>query len=344
MKIVSFGLCLVMALALTVGWAAADTKVSYITLSQLAQKYNLKHEKDALTGREVFSGNGYNIIASSGMTSIMVNDKFTVLDEKLKSIKGQLAISKNDFSKVESILTAPHRKETVVRRKGVIRKVVIDPGHGGDFRGCKGRNGLCEKEVNLDVSKRLRELLEANDIRVVMTRTTDRSLSSNLNEDLRSRVEVGNREQPDLFISIHCNWSNDSSVKGFEVYYSPENNVMPSLGSRVIGDDRPDDRQTQKALSYILKDEYSRRTIEIARAIQKQFNKLPTEDRGVKKANFKVVKYSEYPSILVEMDFLSHKSVAANFSRDAYRQEVAERLRDAIISYSGSGTRNSFTD
>jgi N-acetylmuramoyl-L-alanine amidase len=322
-----------LTLMLITGFASADTKVSYITLSQLAQKYNLKHEKDNLTGREVFSGNGYNIIASSGMTSIMVNNKFTVLDEKLKSIKGHLAISKSDFSKVENLLTEPHRKEIGVKRKGVIRKVVIDPGHGGDFRGCKGRNGLCEKDVNLDVSKRLRELLEEKDIKVVMTRTTDRPLSTNLNEDLNSRVEVGNREQPDLFISIHCNWSNNSSVRGFEVYYSSENNVLPSLSSRSIGDDRPDDRQTQRALSYILKDEYSRRTIEIAKAIQKQFNKLPTEDRGVKKANFKVVKYSEIPSILVEMDFLSNKAVAANFTRDAYRQEVAERMRDAIISY-----------
>lgn len=335
---------IVVALTLITGPVAADGKITYVTLSQLAQKYNLKHEKDTLTGREVFSGNGYNIIASSGMTSIMVNNKFTVLDEKLKSIKGQLAISRSDFSRVESILTEPHRKEITVKPKGVIRKVVIDPGHGGDFRGCQGRNGLCEKEVNLDVAKRLRELLEEKDIKVVMTRTTDRSLSSNLNEDLRNRVEVGNREQPDLFISIHCNWSNDSSVKGFEIYYSPENNVQPSLSIRSIGDDKPDDRQTQKALSYILKDEYSRRTIEIAKAIQKQFNKLPTEDRGVKKANFKVVKYSEYPSILVEMDFLSHKTVAANFSRGAYRQEVAERMRDAIISYSGSGNQSSSID
>lgn len=336
-----FVLSLVVGLTVITGPVTADSKITYITLSQLAQKYNLKHEKDNLTGREMFSGNGYNIIASSGMSGIMVNNKFTVLEQKLKSINGQLAISKSDFSKVENILIEPHRKEISVKPKGVIRKVVIDPGHGGDFRGCKGRNGLCEKEVNLDVSKRLRELLEEKDIRVVMTRTTDRSLSANLNEDLRSRVEVGNREQPDLFISIHCNWSNDPSVKGFEVYYSPENNVLPSLSSRSIGDDKPDDRQTQKALSYILKDEYSRRTIEIAKAIQKQFNKLPTEDRGVRKANFKVVKYSEYPSILMEMGFLSNKTEAANFTRDSYRQELAERIRDAIVSYSGSGNQTS---
>ena len=340
-RIVLFVLCLVVTMTVIAGPVAADNKITYITLAQLAQKYNLKHERDNLTGREVFSGNGYNIIASSGMSGIVVNDKFTVLEQKLKSINGQLAVSKNDFSKVENILVEPYRKDISAKPRGVIRKVVIDPGHGGDFRGCKGRNGLLEKDVNLDVAKRLRELLSEKDIKVVLTRTTDRSLSANLNEDLRNRVEVGNREQPDLFLSIHCNWSNDPSVKGFEVYYSPENNIMPSLSNRLIGDDKPDDRQTQRALAYILKDEYSRRTIEIARAFQKQFNKLPTEDRGIRKANFKVVKYSEYPSILVEMDFLSHKAVAANFTRDAYRQELAERMRDAIISYGGSGHQTS---
>ncbi|MEW6026031.1 MAG: N-acetylmuramoyl-L-alanine amidase [Planctomycetota bacterium] len=338
MRISLFVLSMVVALTVITGPVAADTKITYVTLSQLAQKYNLKHERDSLTGREVFSGNGYNIVASSGMSGLIVNNKFTVLEQKLKSINGQLAVSRSDFSRVENILIEPQRKDVSARPNGVIRKIVIDPGHGGDFRGCKGRNGLCEKDVTLDVSRRLRELLEENNIKVVMTRTTDRSLSANLNEDLRARVEVGNREQPDLFISIHANWANDPSVKGFEIYYSPENNVLPAPSARHIGQDRPDDRQTIKALSHILKDEYSRRTIEIAKAIQKQFNKLPTEDRGVRKANFKVVKYSEFPSILVEMGFLSNKAEAANFKSDSYRQEIAERLRDAIISYNGTGT------
>lgn len=332
-------LCLVLAAFLIVitGPAAADSKATYITIAQLAQKYNLKHERDQLSGREVFSSNGYNIIASIGMAGLLINDKFTVLEQKLKSVNGQLALSSGDFSRVESILTESYLKEARARAKGVIRKVVLDPGHGGDFRGCKARSGMCEKDVNLDVAKRLRALLEEQGVLVVMTRTADRSLSANLNEDLRARVEVGNREQPDLFLSLHCNWASNASVRGFEIYYSPENNVQPSLSARHIGQERPDDRQTQRALAYVLKDEYSRRTLEIARNFQKHMNKLPTKDRGVRKANFQVVKYSEYPSILVEMDFLSHKDAAADMSRSSYRQEMAERLRDAVISYSGSG-------
>ncbi|MFH1231068.1 MAG: N-acetylmuramoyl-L-alanine amidase [Planctomycetota bacterium] len=324
-------LCLCVTLLMITGLIKADN-MSYVTLNRLAQKYNLRHEKDQITGREVFSGNGYNIVASSGMSTILVNNKLTVLHNKLESINGQLALSQQDFSKIEVFLKDTH-KDKKVAMKGIIKKIVIDPGHGGDFRGCKSADGLLEKNVNLDVAKRLRELLEENGVKVVMTRTTDRHLSSNLNEDLRRRADIANREGADLLISIHCNWSNDSSVKGFEIYYSPENRCLPSLNDNNIGERQPNDRQTQKILSYILKDEYSKRSIEIAREIKKQFDKLPTESRGIRKANFKVIKYTECPSILIEMDFLSNKSVCANFHKESYRQEVSDKVKEAILSY-----------
>ncbi|MFH0889510.1 MAG: N-acetylmuramoyl-L-alanine amidase [Planctomycetota bacterium] len=306
--------------------------MSYVTLNHLAQKYNLRHEKDQITGREVFSGNGYNIVASSGMSTILVNNKLTVLHDKLKSINGQLALSQQDFSRIDIFLKDSSNNEKLTT-KNIIKKVVIDSGHGGNFRGCKSNNGLLEKNVNLDIAKRLRELLEENGVKVVMTRTTDKHLSSNLNEDLQRRADIANREGADLFISIHCNWSNDSSVKGFEIYYSPENHCLPSLNDNNIGERQPNDRQTQKVLSYILKDEYSKRSIEIANGIKKQFNTLPTEDRGIRKANFKVIKYTECPSILIEMDFLSNKSVSANFHKESYRQEIADKIKQAIFSY-----------
>ena len=197
----------IICLWLVVNVTSADNIPGYITLSRLAQKYNLKHEKDFLTGREVFSGNGYNIIAASGMSTIMVNSKLSILENKLISVNGQLAISQRDYSQMEDIFNrVPEIKQIIkpVKAKLLLRKVVIDPGHGGNFRGCKSRDGLKEKDVNLDLAKRLRDLLEDEGVEVVMTRTTDRSLSSNLNEDLSRRVAISNREAPDLFVSIHC--------------------------------------------------------------------------------------------------------------------------------------------
>ncbi|MDI6733598.1 MAG: N-acetylmuramoyl-L-alanine amidase [Planctomycetota bacterium] len=306
----------------------------YIPFTQLSQKYNLSHEKDYLTGREIFSGNGYKIIAASGMSTILINEKLTVLGERLQLVNGELALSAKDFSKVERILVSPYdRKDKTGKHKGLIKKVVLDPGHGGPFRGCKAKSGLTEKEINLDIAFRLRTLLEQEGIIVVLTRTTDRSLSANLNEDLTRRFEIANREQPDLFISLHCNWSNDPTVRGFEIYYSPENTALPTLTANSLGQKKPDDKQTQQALTHLLKDEYKIRTIEISQELRKHFNKLPTEDRGLKRANFRVTKYTEIPSILIEMDFLSNKTSAKNLSDKSYRQQIVERIRDAIVSY-----------
>jgi N-acetylmuramoyl-L-alanine amidase len=307
--------------------------ISYIIFNQLAQKYDLKYERDTLTGREIFSGNGYQIIASSGMSTILVNNKLTILEETLKPINGQLAISKKDFSKIDAILRETYTERRITKAKGLLKKVVIDPGHGGDFRGCKSKDGLLEKNINLDIAKRLRNLLEENGVQVVLTRTTDRSLSSNLNEDLLRRAEIANREQPDLFISVHCNWSNDSSVRGFEIYYSPEKNGFPSLNNRAIGAESPSDKQTQKALSHVLRDEYTKKTLEISQMIKKQFRELPTDDRGLRKANFKVLKNTEVPAILVEVDFLSNKKSSQNLAKDSYRQEIAEKIKQTVLSY-----------
>jgi len=320
---------ILVALACSVAFTDGPT---YIPLVQLAQKYNLRHEKDPLTGREVFSGKDQNIVASNGMSSIIVNNKLAILDNTLKLVNGKLSIAKGDYSRVELLFKEPQKAESIKQGRGIIKKVVIDAGHGGDFRGCKSKNGLLEKDVNLDIAKRLRNLLEDSGVKVAMTRTTDRSLSFNLNEDLKRRADFANREHPDLFVSIHCNWSNDPSVKGFEIYYCPEHGYQPALDEQTLNQRKPNDRQTQNALLHLLKDEYERRTLEVANKIKKEFNELPTEDRGIRRANFKVLKYSDCPALLVELDFLSNKRISQNMHNDSYRDKIAEKLKSAILS------------
>ncbi|MBI4711736.1 MAG: N-acetylmuramoyl-L-alanine amidase [Planctomycetes bacterium] len=323
----------------------AVENITYIAITQLAEKYNLRHEKDTLTGREIFSGNGYSIIAAPGMSSILINEKLTVLNDRLGTVNGELAISERDVPKVETVLLQPHQEDettTKDKTRHGLKKIVIDPGHGGDFRGAKGKNGLLEKDINLDVAKRLKKLLEQEDIKVIMTRERDVSLSANLNEDLQRRADIANREHPDLFISIHSNWSADSSVQGFEIYYCPDKNgSTPAVTADKIGTPEPIDKDARKMLSYLLKDEYETQTMELAREIKKSFRKLPTDDRGIRKANFRVIKQSECPALLVEMDFISNKKVSRHMADESYRQEIAERLSKAILSY---GTEVGQTD
>lgn len=90
--------------------------------------------------------------------------------------------------------------------------VVIDPGHGGKDPGCVW-NGLYEKTLCLDVAKRLRELLREKEMRVVMTRDTDRFL------ELHERAVISNRLENAIFVSIHFNAARDRGISGFEVHY-----------------------------------------------------------------------------------------------------------------------------
>ncbi|MFA5793841.1 MAG: N-acetylmuramoyl-L-alanine amidase [Candidatus Brocadiia bacterium] len=338
MKTLKFIISILAVLAvLSAQSAVPDEKVSYVPLNSLAEKYNLAHEKDSLTGREIFSGNGYILVASIGMSSMLVNEKLAVLNDRIESVDGEIAVSARDIPKVELLLTdtsshEPDDKSKKTKRN--LKKIVIDPGHGGSFRGCKGVNGLIEKTVTLDVSKRLKTLLEKEGIKVVLTRERDTSLSHNLNDDLQRRADVANREQADLFLSIHCNWSSNPSIEGFEIYYCDEKNSgQPSVTSGKAGTNKALNKENKAILAYLLKDEYKSQTMEIAKEVKSKLNDLPTEDRGIKKANFRVIKQTKCPAILVEMDFISNKKKARSLSNEEYRQEVASKLKEAIISY-----------
>ncbi|MFH1227034.1 MAG: N-acetylmuramoyl-L-alanine amidase [Planctomycetota bacterium] len=338
MKVLKFTISILVVLAVLSSQSAVPAeKVTYVTLNSLAEKYKLSHEKNAMTGREIFSGNGYTLIASIGMSSMLVNEKLAVLDDRIKSVDGQIAISERDMPKVELLLADASFREDDDKLRNTKRslgKIVIDPGHGGPFRGCKGANGLIEKTVNLDVARKLKLLLEKEGIKVVLTRDRDTSLSHNLNEDLQRRADVANREQADLFISIHCNWSNDSSIEGFEIYYCDEKNSgQPPVTPGKAGTSQALNKENTAILSYLLKDEYKNQTMEIAKEVKSKLNDLPTEDRGIKKANFRVIKQVKCPAILVEMDFISNKKKARSLSSEEYRQEVAAKLKSAIISY-----------
>ncbi len=323
-------------LAICLGFSAttatADPGLKYMPLSQLAFKYGLRHERDPVTGREVFTGNGYQMVVSAGMSSVLVNDELAFLDEAARMVKGNISVPVSNFIRIETMLKNEHENQLSLNS---LKKIVLDPGHGGIFRGAMGRNGTTEKKVNLDISKKLKKLLEKKGIKVIMTRERDVNLAPNLNEDLQRRVDIANREQPDLFISIHANWCSSPNVRGFEIFYcknKPVSNyrIKPD---RIGQKDDSLDTETKKVLGYILRDEYKNETLDIAQEIKKSFKKLDTPNRGIKAARFKVIKKTECPSILVEVGFLSNKNSCRRLSDPSYRQKVAKKLFEAIMNY-----------
>ena len=102
--------------------------------------------------------------------------------------------------------------------------IVLDPGHGGADPGKVGVNGALEKDINLAIALRLKELLEQQDVKVVMTREDDQGTypqtgSNRKVRDMQKRVEIINKEQPALTVSIHQNSFPDQSVSGAQTFY-----------------------------------------------------------------------------------------------------------------------------
>ena len=228
---------------------------------------------------------------------------------------------------------------SLARQLGLgISRIVIDPGHGGHDPGTKG-NGLSESEVALDVALRLKNLLAKQPgVEVVMTRET------NVYIPLEERTAIANREAADLFLSIHVNASRNKQAAGVETYVlnfasNPEAEAVAARENAGSGRAMHNLPSIVQAIALNNKIDESR---DFAAAVQKSMvGKLAPQnkqlrDRGVKQAPFVVLIGAGMPSVLAEMAFITHKQEGRLLKTAAYRQTIAEALRDAILRYQRS--------
>lgn len=217
-----------------------------------------------------------------------------------------------------------------------IRKIVLDPGHGGADPGAIGRSGLREKDVNLDVAKRLARLLRQARVEVVMTRSSDSTVS------LERRVEIANNAQPDIFISIHSNANRSRGLNGFEVYcvssvhdtkraLSSAKNTPLNLDQSYFSNPTLNLKATLWDMIYTANRAES---IELARSICRSINRdLDTKVLGIKNVGFYVLKWVQAPAILIEIGFLSNPDEERRLKNSYYRQQIAESITRGIKNY-----------
>jgi N-acetylmuramoyl-L-alanine amidase len=226
---------------------------------------------------------------------------------------------------------------SLIRALGLkIGKIVIDPGHGGHDTGTIGPNGLEEKDLVLDVGRRLGKLLETRlGAEVVYTRKDDTFIP------LETRTAVANQARADLFVSIHANSSHDPAARGVETYYlnftsSPEALEVAARENAVSEKSIYELRDLVKKIALKEKVEESR---EFAGDVQESLHsglaaKSPAiRDRGVKKAPFIVLIGANMPSILAEISFVSNPTDERRLETAEYRQRIAESLYRGIAKY-----------
>ncbi len=228
---------------------------------------------------------------------------------------------------------------SLIRALGLkIGRIVIDPGHGGHDTGTIGPSGLREKDLVLDVAQRLGKLLETRlGADVVYTREDDTFVP------LETRTAVANREQADLFVSVHANSSRDPDARGVETYYLNFTSSADALevAARENAVSEKSVHELQDLVKKIALKEKIEESREFAFDVQHALysglvSKSPNlRNRGVKKAPFVVLIGANMPSILAEVSFVSNPSDEHKLQAGSYRQKIAESLYRGIAQYAG---------
>jgi N-acetylmuramoyl-L-alanine amidase len=179
--------------------------------------------------------------------------------------------------------------------------IAIDAGHGGIHTGYKGRTGLLEKDINLDVARELERILTSWGARVIMTRTDDSHFSADIDDDLMARVRRVNQAKPDLFLSVHTNGVASPAPRGFEVWV-PLPQDRRGLASR-----------------------------DLATIIRQELGSVwESEDRGTKdEHNLRVLRQTDCPAALVELEFVSNPQAERLLSLHEHRCKLAMALAEA---------------
>ena len=178
--------------------------------------------------------------------------------------------------------------------------VIIDAGHGGDDPGKVGVNGALEKDINLQIAKRVETYLEKNGIQVIMTREEDVAEESKRG-DMEKRVSLINEVKPIITVSIHQNSYSDAGVKGAQVFYYTNSEMSKQAASMM----------------------------------QEQLRTVDSENTRQIKSNdtFYMLKKTEGPIIIVECGFLSNPNEAEKLVTEQYQQQMAEVIGKGILDW-----------
>jgi len=204
-----------------------------------------------------------------------------------------------------------HRQQTAAAAADVSNAdVILDPGHGGVDGGAVGVNGTVEKDLNLLYALELKELLEAEGLTVLMTRTEDVSIhdpsATTIRQqkvsDLKNRLAIVNANPDALLISLHQNSIGDSAVHGTMFYYGPLNTQSRTLADclyQAVIASQPNNRKTVKQAQ----------------------------------KNLYLLSNAVSPAVLVECGFLSNPAEESALCDEGYRRGLCELLRDGILDY-----------
>ena len=314
--------------------------VTYYPLVSLCSLRGVDMQYDTLLRTAYLSKESNRLNLRAGDSLVLVNDNVMHLKSPIDIYQGTIVVPRQFKEQIFDVLfKAP---SVTYRRPGTgkikLNKVVIDAGHGGNDPGAIGKSGLREKNVNLDIARKLNTLLRSEGVQTVLTRSSDKFIP------LSTRVNIANKSGADLFISIHSNANRSRSVSGFEVYYVAPSvsdtkraaftarNAPLDLKNAVFSGSSPELRSIVWDMIYT---NSRAESIELSHSLCRIMDScIDANILGVKGARFQVLKGVRMPGVLIEIGFLSNPNEERLLKTSAYRQKLAEGILEGIREYS----------
>jgi N-acetylmuramoyl-L-alanine amidase len=224
---------------------------------------------------------------------------------------------------------------------GPLKLIVLDAGHGGHDSGATGPTGLMEKDLVLDVTRRVAKLVaERMGLKVRLTRDNDHFVT------LRDRTSIANRERADLFVSIHANAHRETATDGVETYFLSSEATdgaarqVAALENGVVQLEQPPGRASGqvdivKAILWDLaQSEFQTESSRLAEVVHDSMTQsLRISNRGVKQAGFYVLGGAAMPAILLEIGFVTNPKEERRLKDTKYRDEIARAILAGLMEY-----------
>jgi len=193
--------------------------------------------------------------------------------------------------------------------------VILDPGHGGEDTGARGRHSTVEKRIALDIAKRVQRKLKSSGAQVRLTRKKDDTV------ELGARPLYAMKTGGNIFVSIHLNSSPNDRAHGVETFVLPSQGFPSTSRTSVSHDACPGNTHDRlnSRLSYFLHKEVLQST--------------HANDRGIRRARWKVLRDAPCPAVLVECGFLSNSPEAEKLATRRYRDRIAQGIADGVLNY-----------
>ncbi|HXO93877.1 MAG TPA: N-acetylmuramoyl-L-alanine amidase [Candidatus Acidoferrum sp.] len=308
------------ALVSSIAIAAADWQIikvsghDYLSVDNISKFYGLPAEVVPSGSKTQSETADHPLEFVSGSREAMINGARSWLCFPVIEQDGKFLVSRTDVAKTIEPLVRPHRVPNV----GNVQTVVLDPGHGGYDKGQVSRYG-CEKDFALDVARKLRPILQAKGLRVIMTREGDYFVP------LEVRAKIANAARNSIFVSIHFNGTNDDpNATGFEIFsFTPRGAPSTSDGTAAASSVNMQPGSSVDAQSLALS----------ACIYHSLLGHIPEYDRGIKRARFAVLRLTNVPAVLIEGGFLTEGGESKLIANKDWRAKMAGAIGIGIENY-----------